>query len=128
MDSRPAQLRLPRLRVQPTAAHQRGKVVVQAKQGRHGGMVAGTADSRVPSATTDVVRPLRLVTFLAPDMLAVYRFLADRIGDRLRRPVALVAPSTSSSGRGRPRVICGLPYGWLAARPSSAAGAPRAGP
>jgi hypothetical protein len=34
--------------------------------------------------------PLRFATFLAPNMLPVYRFLADRIADRLGRPVELV--------------------------------------
>jgi hypothetical protein len=34
--------------------------------------------------------PLRFVTFLAPNMLPVYRLLADRIGERLGRPVELV--------------------------------------
>ena len=32
-------------------------------------------------------RLLRFATFLAPNMLPVYRFLAARIGDRLGRPV-----------------------------------------
>ena len=34
--------------------------------------------------------PLRFATFLAPNMAPVYRFLAARIGERLRRPVELV--------------------------------------
>ena len=34
--------------------------------------------------------PLRFATFLAPNMLPVYRFLADRIGHRLGRRVELV--------------------------------------
>jgi hypothetical protein len=34
--------------------------------------------------------PLRFATFLAPNMLPVYRFLADKIGHRLGRPVELV--------------------------------------
>jgi hypothetical protein len=81
-------------------------------------MVAGTADSRVASATTDVVRPLRLVTFLAPNMLAVYRFLADRIGDRLRRPVALVAGrSFDQFERTRPTSGDLRAALWLAGRP-----------
>ena len=42
--------------------------------------------------------PLPFATFLAPNMLPVYRFLADRIGRRLHRRVELVVgpPSTSS--------------------------------
>ena len=34
--------------------------------------------------------PLRFATFLAPNMLPVYRFLADQIAHRLGRPVQLV--------------------------------------
>jgi phosphonate transport system substrate-binding protein len=62
---------------------------------------------------------LRFATFLAPNMLPVYRFLAERIGDRLGRPVELVAGrSFDQFARGEADlgVICGLPYVWLAAR------------
>jgi hypothetical protein len=43
--------------------------------------------------------PLRFATFLAPNMLPVYRFLAARIGEGLGRPVDWwsAAPSTSSN-------------------------------
>jgi hypothetical protein len=43
--------------------------------------------------------PWRFATFLAPNMLPIYRFLADQIAHRLGRPVQLVvaAPSTSSN-------------------------------
>ena len=34
--------------------------------------------------------PLRFATFLAPNVLPVYRFLAERIAERLGRPVELV--------------------------------------
>jgi phosphonate transport system substrate-binding protein len=63
--------------------------------------------------------PLRFATFLAPNMLPVYRFLAARIGDRLGRPVELtVGTSFDQFERGQADlgVICGLPYVWLAAR------------
>jgi phosphonate transport system substrate-binding protein len=63
--------------------------------------------------------PLRFATFLAPNMLPVYRFLADRIGDRLGRPVELVAGTSFDQfehGQADLGVICGLPYVWLAAR------------
>ena len=63
--------------------------------------------------------PLRFATFLAPNMLPVYRFLADRIGDRLGRPVELVAGRSFDQfehGEADLGVICGLPYVWLAAR------------
>jgi phosphonate transport system substrate-binding protein len=63
--------------------------------------------------------PLRFATFLAPNMLPVYRFLADRIADRLGRPVELVVGTSFDQferGAVDVGVICGLPYVWLAAR------------
>jgi phosphonate transport system substrate-binding protein len=63
--------------------------------------------------------PLRFATFLAPNMLPVYRFLAARVGDRLGRPVELVVGSSFGQfeqGEADLGVICGLPYVWLAAR------------
>jgi phosphonate transport system substrate-binding protein len=63
--------------------------------------------------------PLRFATFLAPNMLPVYRFLADRIADRLGRPVVLVAGTSFDQfehGQADLGVICGLPYVWLADR------------
>jgi phosphonate transport system substrate-binding protein len=63
--------------------------------------------------------PLRFATFLAPSMLPVYRFLADRIADRLGRPVELVVGRSFDEferGKADLGVICGLPYVWLAAR------------
>jgi phosphonate transport system substrate-binding protein len=63
--------------------------------------------------------PLRFVTFLAPNMAPVYRFLADRIGQRLGRRVELVVGSSFDQfeqGEADLGVICGLPYVWLAAR------------
>ena len=63
--------------------------------------------------------PLRFATFLAPNMLPVYRFLADRIGHRLGRPVQLVVGRSFDQferGEADLGVICGLPYVWLAAR------------
>jgi hypothetical protein len=62
--------------------------------------------------------PLRFATF-PPNMLPVYRFLADRIGDRLGRRVDLVVGSSFDQferGEVDLGVICGLPYVWLAAR------------
>jgi hypothetical protein len=44
--------------------------------------------------------PLRFATFLAPNMLPVYRFLAERIARRLGRPVELVVGVSSTSSNG----------------------------
>jgi phosphonate transport system substrate-binding protein len=63
--------------------------------------------------------PLRFATFLAPNMLPVYRFLADRIGRRLGRRVELVVGRSFDQfeqGEADLGVICGLPYVWLAER------------
>ena len=63
--------------------------------------------------------PLRFATFLAPNMLPVYRFLTDRIGQRLGRSVELVVGSSFDQfqpGEADLGVICGLPYVWLADR------------
>jgi phosphonate transport system substrate-binding protein len=63
--------------------------------------------------------PLRFATFLAPNMLPVYRFLAARIARRLGRPVELIVGSSFDQferGEADLGVICGLPYVWLAAR------------
>jgi phosphonate transport system substrate-binding protein len=63
--------------------------------------------------------PLRFATFLAPNMLPVYRLLADRIGRRLGRRVELVVGRSFDqfeAGAADLGVICGLPYVWLAAR------------
>ena len=62
--------------------------------------------------------PLRFATYLTPNMVPVYRFLADRIGERQGRPVELmVGASFDQFERGEADlgVICGLPYVWMAA-------------
>jgi phosphonate transport system substrate-binding protein len=64
-------------------------------------------------------RPLRFATFLAPNMLPVYRFLAERIGEHLGRPVEFVVGTSFDQfeqGEADLGVICGLPYVWLADR------------
>jgi hypothetical protein len=63
--------------------------------------------------------PLRFATFPAPNMLPVYRFLADQIAHRLGFPVQLVVGSSFDQfdqGEADYGVICGLPYVWLADR------------
>jgi ABC-type phosphate/phosphonate transport system substrate-binding protein len=63
--------------------------------------------------------PLRFATFLAPNMLPVYRFLTDRIDERLDRRVELVVGRSFDqfeAGEADLGVICGLPYVWLTAR------------
>jgi phosphonate transport system substrate-binding protein len=63
--------------------------------------------------------PLRFATFLAPNMLPVYRFLAARIGERLGRRVELMLGTSFDQferGEADLGVICGLPYVWLADR------------
>jgi phosphonate transport system substrate-binding protein len=68
---------------------------------------------------TEPRAPLRFATFLAPNMLPVYRFLAERIADRLGRPVELVVGRSLDQFQRAEvdlGVICGLPYVWLADR------------
>jgi phosphonate transport system substrate-binding protein len=63
--------------------------------------------------------PLRFATFLAPNMVPVYRFLADRIAGHVGLPVELVVGTSFDQFEGGEAdlgVICGLPYVWLAAR------------
>jgi phosphonate transport system substrate-binding protein len=63
--------------------------------------------------------PVRFATFLAPNMLSVYRFLAERIGERLACPVELVVGTSFDqfeAGEADLGVICGLPYVRLADR------------
>jgi phosphonate transport system substrate-binding protein len=62
---------------------------------------------------------LRFATFLAPNMLPVYRFLAERISDCLGQPVELIVGTSFDQferGEADLGVICGLPYVWLADR------------
>ena len=63
--------------------------------------------------------PLRFASFLAPNLLPVYRFLAERIAGWLGRPVELVVGTSFDQferGEADLGVICGLPYVWLAAQ------------
>jgi phosphonate transport system substrate-binding protein len=78
---------------------------------------------------TDLRAPLRFATFLAPNTLPVYRFLAKRIADRLGRPVELVVGTSFDQfeqGEVDLGVICGLPY--VAGRPPPRPGAPAGRP
>jgi hypothetical protein len=70
--------------------------------------------------------PLRFATFLAPNMLPVYRFLADRIGRRLDRRVELVVGRSFDQfeqDEADLGVTCGLPYVW----PTRSCGSSRRG-
>jgi phosphonate transport system substrate-binding protein len=69
--------------------------------------------------TADQGGPLQFATFLAPNMEPVYRFLAERIADRLDWPGELVVGGSFDQferGEADLGVICGLPYVWLADR------------
>ena len=88
----------------------------------HGRLRLGRCRAHVrdpPTGAAATTTPLRFATFLAPNMLPVYRFLADRIGHRLGRRVELVVGRSFDQfeqGEADLGVICGLPYVWLAAR------------
>jgi phosphonate transport system substrate-binding protein len=63
--------------------------------------------------------PLRFATFLAPNMLPLYRFLARRIAERLDHPVQLLVGTSFDQfelGGADLGVVCGLPYVRLAER------------
>ncbi len=64
--------------------------------------------------------PLRFVTFLAPNMTGVYRFVADYVGRRLGRTTELSVGSSFdqfAAGEADVGFICGLPYVHLAREP-----------
>ncbi len=58
--------------------------------------------------------PLRFVTFLAPNMFPVYRFIAEYVGRHLGRATTLTVGGTSfdvfAAGEADVGFICGLPY------------------
>jgi phosphonate transport system substrate-binding protein len=64
------------------------------------------------------VLPLRFVTFLAPNMLSVYRFIAHFVSDRLRLPAELHVGLSYSQLYDEVDIgfVCGLPYVQLAQR------------
>lgn len=60
-----------------------------------------------------VSTPLRIATFLAPNMHAVYEFITDRIGRALGRQTELIVGTSFAqfaSGELDAGFICGLPY------------------
>lgn len=64
-------------------------------------------------------RPIRFATFLAPNMLPLYEFIAQHVGRKLDRPTELfVGTSFAQFAGGEADVgfICGLPYVELAAQ------------
>ena len=76
-------------------------------------------NDRTATATADDL--LRFATFLAPNMLGVYRFVADYVGEKLGcRTELLVGSSFDQFAAGEADVgfICGLPYVQLARQPS----------
>ena len=65
-------------------------------------------------------KTIRFATFLAPNMLPVYRFIAGYLGGYLQRPVELIVGSSFeqfAQGEVDIGFICGLPYVELVARP-----------
>lgn len=66
-------------------------------------------------------RLIRFASFLAPNMLPVYRFIAECVGRELGCPTVLeVGVSFEEFERGQHDVgfICGLPYVELMRRPA----------
>jgi phosphonate transport system substrate-binding protein len=64
--------------------------------------------------------PLRFVTFLAPNMLGVYRFVTDHVGERLGCRTELTVGYSFdqfASDQADVGFICGLPYVQLARQP-----------
>jgi phosphonate transport system substrate-binding protein len=58
-------------------------------------------------------RPLRFASFLAPNMLSVYQFVAEAVGARIGRNTELIVGSSFdqfASGQVDAGFICGLPY------------------
>ncbi|MCI0455411.1 MAG: PhnD/SsuA/transferrin family substrate-binding protein [Gemmataceae bacterium] len=68
--------------------------------------------------------PLRFATFLAPNMLPVYRFIAHRVGEQLDCRTELVVGSDYDQLSAETDIdlafVCGLPYVELARRPGAA--------
>src|SRR5262245_45508563 len=62
--------------------------------------------------------PLRFATFLATNMLPVYRFITRRVAERLGRPTELTVGSCYEQLGAEVDVgfVCGLPYVELARR------------
>ncbi len=65
--------------------------------------------------------PLRFATFLAPNLLPVYRFITRRVAQRLNHPAELVVGSCYDQLRTEVDLafVCGLPYVELARRPDA---------
>ena len=65
-----------------------------------------------PRSGRDCRRPLRFVTYLAPNMRPVYGFIARYVGERLDLPTELAVGFSYQglAARGDVSFLCGLPY------------------
>jgi phosphonate transport system substrate-binding protein len=66
-----------------------------------------------------MLRSLRMATFLAPNVVPVYQFIANYVGEKLNSQVELIVGSSFDQferGEADFGFICGLPYVQLAAR------------
>src|SRR5262249_40931108 len=65
-------------------------------------------------------RPLRIATFLAPNLLPVYRFVVRRLGECLGVPTELFVGASYEqlAAEADAAFVCGLPYVELTRRPN----------
>jgi phosphonate transport system substrate-binding protein len=76
-------------------------------------------ESSAGSWAASANRPLRFVTFLAPNMLNVYRFIAKRVGSVLGIPTEVaVGSSYDEMDTADIAFLCGLPYVLTSRQPN----------